>query len=1505
MLLLDFPDLRQGFGQVNPNLFFLIFIHLTNSMRFTLFLCLLAFLQASGSAHPSLTTSGVSADSREGNFTHPFLSTTTAPIKIAALTLSVDSIHAIDCLRPLGYLSVKAEGGTPAYSYLWSNGHTGPVAANLAAGTYDITVTDDLGATATVSATIAQNLTPPTVNAGADFIAQCANSIVSLNGSGSSGPEFAYLWTASGGGVIQSGSTTLSPVISHTGNFTLKITDTGSGCTATDGIVVGAAFQPPAAVVTGGTIKCSTPLVTLGATFNPNNAIFVWQGPSGFTANVPDPQVGIPGTYTFVLTDTITTCVGTKSTTVGIDTISPTAATSGGGVITCNQPTVNLFGSGTPAGVSYAWSGPNGFTSIFQNVVADAAGNYILTVTHPTNGCTATSVIKVTDNLTPPTVSASVNGVITCVVNSVQLFGSGSPSGITFAWTGPLAFMSSAQNPLAFAPGDYTLTVKSPSNGCTASTTVTVTSNTTSPGATATGGVKTCANPMVTLNASSNTPNVSYHWSSPGGFNSNEQNPQTGQIGTYTVAVTNPVNGCVSTATATVTQNLTPPTVQSTTTTVTCTNPSPQITASSQTPGATFSWTGPSGFTSNVNNPHVSEGGTYVVTATSPVNGCTSYINVYVNENTTPPYVYAGDDRALNCIFTSILANPLGTSTGGNFTYQWTTWDGHIVAGANTLYARFDTVGHYTLTVKNTQNGCTAVDSMEVTQSDPVTISANTLNAVSCNGGSNGSAKATGGGGSGVFNYSWSNGAHTATATGLAAGTYTVTATDGDGCSAVASVTVTQPTVLQATVSTTPQTTVGINNGTATVTPSGGTPSYSVHWSTGANTFTISGLAPGTYTVTVTDSKGCSQINTATVNAQTCALTGTVDASPLTCFGVSTGSALANIQGANGSISYQWSNGANTQTATGLAAGNYTVTATDANGCSITLSAQITGPQQLVLSVANQTNVLCSDAQTGVITVGVSGGTAPVSYVWSNGGTGAEISGLGVGSYTVTVTDANGCSKIQSAQITTTDVNPPQLVLKTATTELDDNGHAPVNAAMFDNGSTDECGIASWTVSPTSFDCGQLGLRTVTLTATDKNGNTATATASVNVTDKIVPVLTCPQNVTVSFCSSAVTYDAAQVSDNCPVTATSTLQSGLPSGSVFPIGTTEQVYTYTDAGGNKGACNFTITVADSLRAVVSAIPAACTAACDGSVSIVPSGGIVPVTVAWTDGQTGAIRSDLCPGTYEAILTDASGCTIAQSVLIDIKDVDAPVLVCPANISVGFCNPVSTFAAPQVTDNCPVDPLQVQLTAGLPSGSTFPLGATTQTYSYTDAGGNAGTCTFTVTVQPPLSLAINQIKHDIGGTGNGSISISVTGGGGPYTFAWTLNGVAFATTEDLSNLFAGDYTVTVTDANGCTLASAALNVSTLVSANEPGNDLSWSLYPNPASSEVFLTINDVHQSDLQLSVFDATGRLLQQKQIQVPGSEPIRLDLSDLPDGWLLFRLSGDEAYRVKTLVKSH
>ncbi len=1475
----------------------------------------------------------------------PLLSASTHPE--TQFNVEIDSIHHIDCLSPKGYLSLRVSGGTAPYSCQWSNGNDTFFDDDLDAGTVEIFVYDSDGNVVNLSVDIHEDRVPPFASAGADFNLLCTTTTANLSGSGSAGMEFRYLWTGFSGGVIQSGANTLTPVIRHTGGFSLKVTNLNNGCFATDTVLVSATHQAPSVTATGGTFNCVQTTVTLGSTYPQQNVVWWWTGPNGFVSYDPNPQVGLTGVFVFRATDTVTTCMNTANALVYADTMKPVFVPVGG-TVTCSQPSVTIQGAAMPAGCTFFWKGPPNFTSTLQNPTVFNSGLFRVTVTNPSNGCAKSTFAEIDEDLVPPGASAGVSGELTCANSSVQLSGSSNTGIVNYLWTGPNGFTSNSQNPVVTIAGNYQLRVTNPVNGCASVATAAVVSNTAPPGASATGAVRTCAVPNPVINANSPTQGVTYHWIGPG-LNSFQQNPVVSNNGTYYVTVTNPSNGCTSTASALVTQNTTQPSLTTTSATINCYNPSPQITASSQTQGALFSWTGPNGFTSGVSSPSVSVSGFYYVTVTNPANGCTNSVNVWVPENFNAPIVFAGTDRVINCLFPTILANPVGTSTGNFITHSWTTWNGLILDGANTLFARFGEPGTYTLKVTNTISGCFRVDSMTVTENPPVEIQASVQTQVTCNGAATGVARVTAQGGSGTFYYNWSSGSTTATATGLTAGTHTVTVTDSDGCSATGSVIITQPAALIVTASATGQTMSGVNNGTATVSISGGNFPYSILWSTGSNLLTINNLAPGQYSVTVTDANGCSRTASATVNSLQCTISGVITPVHPTCSNSNNGSASVTVNGVPNPVSYIWSNGLSTQIIANLPAGTYTVTATGGNGCTLSLSAQLIAPQQVTTAeVANQP-VSCFGGQNGSVTLQAAGGTAPYTYVWSNNSSGDALSavaagtysctvsdvkgcsatrtvtisspaalsvaleiihpdcpdsqngsclsnvnggvppfvfnwsngastpaqtGLGVGVYACTVSDANACTSAAMGQLAASDNVPPQLVLKNAEVELDSNGLASVNYTLFDNGSTDTgCGIVNWTVSPQNFDCTGTGSHVITLTATDRNGNIATGTATLVVADRIAPGLICPADQTIMGCASLAFFDPPQVVDNCGLQGIPAQTAGLPSGSSFPQGSTIQQFSYTDMGGNTSTCQFTVTATEGVSVQILSASATCTATCNGSAVITPLSGTVG-TVLWSNGQTGLTATDLCAGQYQVTVTASAGCSQVFSTSIQVLDTEVPALTCPQNVTTGVCNPVATFGTPQVLDNCPFNPAGLQLIEGLPSGSIFPLGTITETFRYTDGGGNTGQCSFTVTVQPVAGINfsfVNATCHDA----CDGVAIIETGGAS-FNVVWS-NGSAGTT---LTGLCPGMYEAEITDPNGCeqtqTVVIASplpLEISSFVLTNDMGNlgtgkiqvgvaggtapySYSWKLNGQPFSVEK--DIYNLYSGEYSLEVHDVNN-----------------------------------------------
>ncbi|MFM7727583.1 MAG: SprB repeat-containing protein, partial [Flavobacteriales bacterium] len=284
---------------------------------------------------------------------------------------------------------------------------------------------------------------------------------------------------------------------------------------------------------------------------------------------------------------------------------------------------------------------------------------------------------------------------------------------------------------------------------------------------------------------------------------------------------------------------------------------------------------------------------------------------------------------------------------------------------------------------------------------------------ISCNGATNGQITVTATGGTGSLQYSLNGGAFQSSNvfSGLAAGTYAVSVKDANNCTfAAGNVTITAPAVLAGTTTKVDVLCNGAATGSVNLTVTGGTAPYTYLWSNAAVSEDLSALTAGTYNVTITDINNCTASASAVIS-QPAAVALSTTQSNILCNGATTGAINLSVSGGVSPYTYAWSNGATTEDISGLAAGTYTVTVNDANGntlgCTATASVTITQPAAVVLTTT-QTDVLCNGASSGAIDLSVSGGTSPYTYSWSNGATTQDISSLAAGTYTVTVTDANG-----------------------------------------------------------------------------------------------------------------------------------------------------------------------------------------------------------------------------------------------------------------------------------------------------------------------------------------------------------------------------------------------------------------------------------------------------------------------------------------------------------------
>ena len=1178
------------------------------------------------------------------------------------VTTTINNVLNTKCYgSSTGSIDISVSGGTGPYTYSWSNGSNTQDLMNIPAGTYDCTVTNAQGWIGETGAITVEDPPSPLGLSLVESTPMGCNGIqgsLTVEAEGGWSGSYTYVWNNGMNGNFA------SPL--NAGTYTCSVTDE-NGCTKTLVTPLAPAAYPVASIAPPGTISCLTPVIQLTASASGGYSgtyEYAWFASNGgnFTGNTDYFQVNVnaAGNYTVQVSDAVTTCAGFATVTVTSNIDLPSADAGPAKALNCIEPSVELEGSGsTGSNIGYAWTAINGGHIVSGantlNPVVDSLGDYILVVTNSTNGCSKTDTTAVSANTTPPTASAT-GGTMTCVVDEVALAGTTNAGTPEYAWTGPNGFSSSMQNPTVNEIGDYTLIVTNTQNGCTNSATAVVESNTNPPGAGATGGTLTCVSSSVELDGSSPAPNATFVWTGPNGFTSSSPDPSVSEVGEYNLVATDPANGCTSTALAAVDQDIAPPT------------------ASATTPGN------------------------------------------------------------LNCTTTQLVLDGTGSSQGTNISYAWATTDGNIVSGENTATPTVDAVGTYDLVVTNGDNGCTAVAATMVIQSPVVTAAVNTSANVSCPGGADGSATVTPGGGNSTYTYAWSNGETTESASTLAAGTYTVVVTDGENCTAETSVVITQPAVLVPNTSSTPQMASGVNDGTATASPTGGTSGYTYNWSNTETTQTIIDLAPGTYTVTVTDANGCTAVQSTTVNAFNCAMAATIAGTQISCFGANNGTAEVSLTGANDPVTYVWSNGSNTQSVDDLAPGTYTVEVTDATNCASVLSIAISQPtelqanasstnetsagandgtgtavpaggtspytyawsngeemqtvnnlapgtysvivtdangctdvQSVVVNAYNCTavaqavisNASCPGGNDGQVSLTMTGGTEPFSYEWSNGATTPTAEDLAAGTYTVIVTDANGCILSDSYAVSDVDNTAPVITAQNTTLALNANGTVSATLQTLGASATDNCNLSEVVISPNSFDCAELGEQTVTISATDEAGNVATMDILVTIVDDIAPTVTCPADKKQCWYENTVNYDAPVAQDNCLSNGGEwKLETGLASGSEFPVGETVQTYSFTDASGNKGVCSFAVTITNPVVMAVTSVKHDVDNAGTGSIDITVSGGTAPYGFVWTDengnvmGTTEDI-SNLRAGTYYVAIKDANGCLLStEGIVVD-------------------------------------------------------------------------------------------------------------------------------------------------------------------------------------------------------------------------------------------------------------
>lgn len=1286
--------------------------------------------------------------------------TITQPLALNATTAQTNLLCNGICT---GSASVSISGGTAPYTYSWApSGNTSPAINSLCAGTYICTATDANGCTIARTFTITEPPLLQSVGTQTNILCfgACTGS-ASVTPTGGTAP-YSYSWTPSGG--ISSLTTSRCG-----GNYTCTIID-ANGCTVTSSFNI---TQPPALTVATsqtniacyGACSGAASVSVSGGTL-PYSYSWLPSGGSNSTANAL-----CAGTYSCTVTDA-NGCTATRSFVI----TEPSAMTSTGTQtnLLCNgicNGTASISVTGGLAPYSYLWI-PSGNTT--ATATSLCAGTYSCTVTDA-NGCTTSRTFIITE----PS-SLSVTGSQTNIACFGQCTGSASVSATggtlpyAYSWT-PSGGNSAVTT--SRCAGTYSCMVVD-ANGCTSTNTFNITQP---PALTATGSqTNLLCNGVCTGSASvapsGGTPPYSFNWSPSGGINATAFALCSG---IYTCTTTD-ANGCTTTNTFNITQ---PPvlTTTGTQTNLLCNsicNGSASVAVYGGTSPYYYSWAPTGGSAASANSLCA---GTYTCNITD-ANGCTTTRSFTIVQPMPLTSTASQTNIACNdvCSGSASVAASGGTAP---YTYAWSPSGG---AGpvANSLCA-----GLYTCTITDA-NGCTVSNTFLITQPPALAVTGSQTN-ILCNGVCSGIASVSPSGGVAPYSYMWwPSGGTNSTAFSLCAGSYTCVATDANGCTIAQTFTLTQPPALSSTGTQTNLLCNGVCSGSASVIPSGGTTPYSYFWTPSGNTnATVSSLCAATYTCTITDANGCTTTRSFTITEPP-ALTATGTATNVLCNSACTGSASVTPAGGTAPYSYSWfPTGGSGSAAGSLCQGSYTCTVTDANNCTTTVTFSITQPTNLV-ATPSQTNILCNGVCTGTASVTVSSGTFPYTYTWTPSvGTGPAANSLCVGTYTCNVSDANGCTTAATFAIT----QPPALTSTGTQTNLLCNGVCTGVASVFASGGSAPYAYA-WAPSGGNGSTANL-LCAGTYTCTITDANNCTTTRTFLITE---PVVLTTGSSQINLSCNSVCNGSATVSPSggtLPYTYTWAPWGGTnATASSLCAGT--YTCTITEGNGCTATATYLITQPPLLTATGSFTNVTCNNACDGSASVVASGGTLPYSYMWApSGGTNAGANGLCAGTYTCTIIDASGCTttktftIAEPTAITTSGTQTNV---PCN---GICNGVASVTAGGGTPSYGY--------AWLPSGgnnsSASALCSGTYTCIITDLNGCSATHTFSITQESPITVNAAAIPATCNNVCDGQL-IAIPGGGlQPYNFQWSTG----CTSVACAGVCAGNYSVILTDANGCT------------------------------------------------------------------------------------------------------
>jgi len=850
--------------------------------------------------------------------------------------------------------------------------------------------------------------------------------------------------------------------------------------------------------------------------------------------------------------------------------------------------------------------------------------------------------------------------------------------------------------------------------------------------------------------------------------------------------------------------------------------------------------------------------GTYSVTITD---SASCYINEQITitaPNSPLQALTTGDVGLCHSDSTSIsVAHAIGGT--GPYNYLWYSSVGGL---PSTIISYTDTAfglssGIYFAEVTDA-NGCDTVSSVQVLSANTALFSTTQVGQVICKGDYSGYLIADAGGGFAPYTYIWSTSLsgviqnsssayNTDTLDNLSSGVYLLDIVDHFGCTvSQASYTVNepiQPLVLDTVYLIDSIACFGDNDGRALGVKSGGDPSYTYLWDNGESTLLANHLTSGYHTLSVMDDRGCEVLDSIYIPESSEILSSLVIEESISCYGSTNGVASVSTVGGYPLYLYSWSNNQPlgtgiVDTAFSLSYGVYALTTEDSLGCSVVDSVYLSEPGLLTMEAKELSWVSCNGILDGLAFSVAYGGTLPYTFVWDNNQIGDTVNTLSEGLHTVIVTDARGCVASDTVLIH----EPPLLTVGISV--LDSvycNGVNTGSLATYALGGTPFVGTSSlytylWDdalqASQTTAIATNLSADAYAVVVTDSRGCTATATADITNVTNTMSVLATSTNVSCYGSADGSTSVVAS-GGHAPYSYDWVGNNGLSLSTLSSIqNLLAGTYSVTVSDTNNCTRNTSVDIIEPLGIlfdIAGSLDESCVGGCDGLIYINSlSGGTFPYTALLTNNVSGlvtqhAVQSNtilnVCSGSYTISLTDANECS--SSVLFSGND-QAVVssVVTLATPSISLLNDILCYGAGtgelMVTSADPnytyvwENLSNTNFNSSLVTVSNLFAGDYIVTVQYTNSSGQLLTgCNVssdTLILLDGDEIIITETLHtDVlcHGDNTGVISIFASGGLSPYTYTWTPSQT---TSTTIVNLLAGNYTLTVEDANNCEQSS---------------------------------------------------------------------------------------------------